>query len=88
VGVGSRIGGVVQAHHLNAGVGSAAEPAAHEVATNSAKSIDRNAQSHGRLRQKPLAKVVLAADHTEIDPVSPLAGRAQAEDHAQTRSNS
>jgi hypothetical protein len=86
VGVGVGITGAIDAHQFDAGVGPTAQPAAGEVATNAAKSINRNAQSHGRSRQKPLAKVVLAADHTEIDPLSPLAGRAYAKDHAQTRS--
>jgi hypothetical protein len=88
VGIGVGITGAIDAHQFDASIRTAAEPAAGEVATNPAKSIDRNAQSHGRLRQKPLAKVVLAADHTEIDPRAPLAGSRHAMDHAQTRSNS
>jgi hypothetical protein len=88
VSVGVGISGAIDAHQFDTSIRTAAEPAASEVATNPAKSIDRNAQSHGRLRQKPLAKVVLAANHTEIDPRAPLADRHHAMDHAQTCSNS
>jgi hypothetical protein len=49
--VGTRIGRVVQANDFDAGVFAAAQPATHEIATNPAKSIDRNTQSHGNRGQ-------------------------------------
>ena len=66
VGIGSGITGAVETHQLDAGIGAAAQPAAHEVPTNSAESIDRNAQGHGRKGRNPLKNSDLAADHTEM----------------------
>jgi len=46
VGVGGRIGGVVQAHHFDTRVGTAAQPAAHEVAPDAAETINGNTKCH------------------------------------------
>ena len=86
VGIGPGIGGVIETHHLDTRIGTSAQPATHEVATNSAESIDRNAHGHGKARRKPLAKGDLAADHTETDLANPLAARGFKPDHAGTRS--
>ena len=46
VSAGLGVRGGINAHNLDVGVSATADPSPHHIATDSAESIDRNAQSH------------------------------------------
>jgi hypothetical protein len=72
MGVGPRIGGVVETHHLDPRIETSAEPATREVAADAAESVDRYAQGHGWGGGKTAGKGVSGANPTDWFSALPL----------------